>query len=379
MTGKAICIFSDGTGQAGGVNPIDWTNVYRLFVAMRDAGGDAQICFYDAGLGANPDERVPPSAFEKAVNLLSKATGYGITRNIVDCYTALMHSYEPGDDIFLFGFSRGAYTVRSLGAVIGLCGIPEGLPKVRRWDGFETQIDGASRKIAEEAVKQVYQVREEEARKKAAEHFRVAHKTVSVPAYFVGVWDTVRALGIKGLSDLLPNRHYFNNDFLNPAVPYGRQALSIDENRKTFKPEIWDERGAPTGQIRQVWFAGVHSDIGGGYGLGAGLADITLDWMIREALACERPPAIDFAKLPRPLAPNPLGNQHDERRTASFPPWQKGTRETYVGSAYFAQTAATDPSVATRFQASEAPILGDDVPYRPDAMRNHPAFRQYYP
>jgi uncharacterized protein (DUF2235 family) len=376
--GKTICIFSDGTGQAGGVNPINWTNVYRLFVAMRDADPDGQICFYDPGLGANPDDSKSLTVFEKAYNLVSKATGYGITRNIVDCYTALMHCCEPGDRVFLFGFSRGAYTVRSLGAVLGLCGIPPGLPKVRRWDGFESQLDGAARTIATEAVTKVYQVRDAKAREDAAAAFRDTHRTSAAPPYFVGVWDTVRALGVKGLSDLLPNRHYFNNDFLHKDVRYGRQALAIDENRKTFKPEIWDERGAPPDQIRQVWFSGVHSDIGGGYGLRMGLADLTLEWMIAEAMACEAPPAIDLAKLPQPLAPDALGNQHDERQTASFPPWQLGTREGFVGHGHFRETAATAPSVRIRFDADSAPVLGDPFPYRPVALRNHPDFRTGY-
>lgn len=376
--GKAICIFSDGTGQAGGVNPIHWTDVYRLFVTMRDAAGEAQICFYDPGLGSNPDGDRERSLFHKAYDLVSQATGYGITSNIVDCYTALMHCYEPGDRIFLFGFSRGAYTVRSLGAVLGLCGIPPGMPRVRRWDGFEAQIDGPSRKIAAEAVKRVYQIRDAAARETAAGRFRETHRTTSAPPYFIGVWDTVRALGIKGLSDLLPNRHRFNNDVLHEGVHYGRQALSIDENRETFKPELWDERSAREDQIRQVWFAGVHSDVGGGYGLGMGLADIALTWMIEEARACDLPPAIDLGRLPRPLVLDPLGNQHDERQTASFPPWQEGTRGRFVGSAYLRGPAQIAPSVAIRFKAPEAPVLGDGAPYRPAALRNHPDFKDGY-
>jgi hypothetical protein len=97
--------------------------------------------------------------------------------------------------------------------------------------------------------------------------------------------------------------------------------------------------------------------------------------MIAQALACEAPPAIDLAKLPQPLAPDALGNQHDERQTASFPPWQLGTREAFVGHGHFRETAATAPSVRIRFDAASAPVLGDRFPYRPVALRNHPDFR----
>ena len=115
---RNIGIFSDGTGQAGGANPINWTNVYRLFMATREADGAGQICFYDPGLGSNPDEGEIRGPFRRFKDLLAQATGYGITDNIIDCYAALLCAYKPGDRVFLFGFSRGAYTVRSLASRI---------------------------------------------------------------------------------------------------------------------------------------------------------------------------------------------------------------------------------------------------------------------
>ena len=105
---RNICIFSDGTGQGGGANPINWTNVYRLFMATREADAAGQVCFYDPGLGANPDAGEIRGPFRRLKDLLAQATGYGITDNIIDCYAALLLAHETGDRIYLFGFSRGA-------------------------------------------------------------------------------------------------------------------------------------------------------------------------------------------------------------------------------------------------------------------------------
>lgn len=372
---RNICIFSDGTGQAGGANPINWTNVYRLFKATRDIAPSRQICFYDPGLGAHPDGEVP--GWDKwLLNKLSQATGYGITTNIIDCYTALLLSYQPGDTVFLFGFSRGAYTVRSLGAALGLCGVPPGLPKLQRWDEFDAEMHNSVRAIAKEAVTKVYQERDAHRREDAAIAFRKTYGSREVPPHFIGVWDTVKALGIKGISDLLPGRHTFNNDVLNPKVAHGRQALAIDENRKTFRPELWDERQAPLGQIEQRWFSGVHSDIGGGYGLAMGLSDLALKWMLDAATTIDRPLLVD-PKLPAELNLDHRGKQHDELRTGLIP-WSRGTREDSLSSPYFPGFGTAADRVDPRFREPRVPILDDEQPYRPVAMRQHPAFSRYY-
>lgn len=157
--GRNILIFSDGTGQAGGIL-FDETrsNVYKLFRATR-CGPDSsinpnqQLAFYDPGLGsARGAEQIKFRLWRKIYNGLSSTTGLGITQNIIDCYTALIQLWRPGDRIFLFGFSRGAYTVRCLGGVIGLCGIPTTLP-----GGQQLLRDYESaRRLATEAVTNVY-------------------------------------------------------------------------------------------------------------------------------------------------------------------------------------------------------------------------------
>jgi len=132
FTGRNILVFSDGTGQAGGLLPDEVrSNVYKLYRATRcgpdtKIDPDKQLAFYDPGLGSKSAAgEIKIGWLRRIYNGLSSATGLGITKNIIDCYAALIYLWRPGDRIFLFGFSRGAYTVRCLGGVLGLCGIPE--------------------------------------------------------------------------------------------------------------------------------------------------------------------------------------------------------------------------------------------------------------
>lgn len=227
--GRNILIFSDGTGQAGGIL-FDETrsNVYKLFRATR-CGPDStidpsrQLAFYDPGLGSKlGGDRIRIGAVRKLYNLLSSATGLGITQNIIDCYSALIMLWRPGDRIFLFGFSRGAYTARCLGGVLGLCGIPLQMP-----DGTSVRRDPTSvRKIATEAVKRVYRhgsgagvtetpdprkterltlrkQRLEKQRRALGQQFREKYRSETADSmpnaipHFIGVWDTVAAVGIS--------------------------------------------------------------------------------------------------------------------------------------------------------------------------------------
>ena len=160
--GKNILIFSDGTGQAGGYMPDEArSNVYKLFRATRVGpesiiDPELQLAFYDGGLGSRA-ETIKITPLRRLYNLLSRATGLGITQNIIDCYAHIIRVWQPGDRIYLFGFSRGAYTVRCVGGVLKYCGIPTA---VREKGGGvrPLQRDARSaRRIATEAVKHVYQ------------------------------------------------------------------------------------------------------------------------------------------------------------------------------------------------------------------------------
>lgn len=215
---KNILIFSDGTGQAGGVRPDQHlSNIYKLYRATR-IGPDStidpakQIAFYDPGLGSAD---VPSPGLLQIVTIvrkyLSAAFGTGFMRNVVDCYEYILKVYEPGDRIFLFGFSRGAYTARSVAGVINLCGVP-----IQNDNGNPIPRAGkALRRIADEAVHDVYEhgaghdrgayelEREEKARR-----FRLRYGTGddetgknvrgNAPPYFIGVFDSVAALGSAG-------------------------------------------------------------------------------------------------------------------------------------------------------------------------------------
>lgn len=252
---KNIVVFSDGTGQEGGKGTN--TNVYRLFNMIEDRTPD-QVAFYDRGLG---------TGWRKFSGM---AFGLGISKNIKECYHFVFENYQSGDEVFLFGFSRGAYTVRSLSGFLNLVGV---LPKSRA-----ELIDRAYR---------IYKIENKAKRLAAAEDFLSRHHTLSCPIRFIGVWDTVKALGmpLRILNALNPMKHKFHDHRLCENVKYGCHALSIDDERRAFHPTLWEEKDVRGGQkIEQVWFAGVHTDVGGGY-KETGLADITLDWMVKKAVA----------------------------------------------------------------------------------------------
>lgn len=216
---KNILIFSDGTGQAGGLSPDQrLSNIYKLYRATRVGPDnaidpDAQVAFYDAGLGTDVDAAsVPLRIVRRIRKLASSATGTGLGRNIVDCYEAILKVYEPGDRIYLFGFSRGAYTARCVAGVLGLCGVPTKMPN---GDPIPKG-GGALRTIASEAVHRVYQHgsgRDRRTyapeRKELAKRFRAKYSSgtrqANVVPYFVGVFDTVAALGATGFRWLAMN------------------------------------------------------------------------------------------------------------------------------------------------------------------------------
>lgn len=213
--GRNIVILADGTGQRGGVLVDERrSNIYKLYRAARSAPDSCvdpseQVAFYDPGLGTLPGGVDSPAAFARTVyNVASQATGLGITRNVVDCYAALVRLWRPGDRIFLFGFSRGAYTVRCLGGVLKLCG----LPTTGKGGGPLRRDPGSIRRIARDAVG-VYNYtnsrppaarapRQQELlehRTLLARRFRLAYDADeddggNARPWFIGVFDTVASL-----------------------------------------------------------------------------------------------------------------------------------------------------------------------------------------
>jgi uncharacterized protein (DUF2235 family) len=253
---KNIVVFSDGTGQEGGKG--NNTNVYKLFNLIEDRTQN-QISFYDRGLG---------TGWRK---ITGNVGGMGISKNIRECYEFIFEHYQAGDNIFLFGFSRGATTVRSLSAFIHLFGI---LPKSRP-------------ELIKQAYK-IYKISDDDEREKLADDFVKRHHNQWCKIKFLGVWDTVAALGIPFKTiDVIVNffpffRHKYHNLKLSNSVINARHALAIDDERKTFHPKIWDKEIKDDQTMKQVWFSGMHTDVGGGYKEHK-LSDIPLTWMVMEA------------------------------------------------------------------------------------------------
>ncbi len=252
---KNIVVCADGTGNEGGVE--GESNVFRIYRLLED-DSEEQVAYYDQGLGT------------EKWSILGKAFGVGISTNIRDCYEFIVDTYETGDRLFLLGFSRGAFTVRSLGGMIARCGLVKRKYRSLTMQAFKLY----KKKNAKEALA---------FRKKFSVTKNAKPRTDIV--HFIGVWDTVGALGLpfKTLDYLNPYRHRFHDTRLNVHVPFAYQALAIDDKRRVFEPTLWSQDNVPQGQIiEQLWFAGMHADVGGGY-LEDELSDVTLEWMLQRA------------------------------------------------------------------------------------------------
>lgn len=277
---KNIILCSDGTGKAGGA--ILNTNVFQLYKAV-DTQNTTQIAYYDDGIG---------SAGFRFLRLLSGAFGFGFQRNILSLYGFLARNYEPGDKVYMFGFSRGAATMRALAGMIGTIGLIKNNTSDILTSGRFDDI-----KFTIELVKAMQLYKKAEKKQKEVEKFKNENTHGVIDIEVVGVWDTVEALGFpqdsswlvigtsmlidKVTDKLFPHRYY---EFqLGKYVKNAYHALAIDDERKTFHPKVWDEtiENKPE-HVEQVWFAGAHSNVGGGMPR-TGLAMITLDWMMTKA------------------------------------------------------------------------------------------------
>lgn len=236
------------------------TNVLRLARAIKPVGKNnaPQQVFYDWGIGSY------------YAQVSGGATGKGMHKNIMDNYRYLVQNYATGDEIYLFGFSRGSYTIRSLCGLINNCGI------LKRPDARLIQ-------SAFELYKKRGVVNSPGGGNSVA--FRAAHSHASRSVKFVGVWDTVGAMGIPlSFLGLFDDKDEFYDTKIGSNVEVARHAMAIDEHRSDFEPTIWNEK--PTMDLVQVWFPGAHSNIGGSYkpdADGSLLSDNALDWMIKEA------------------------------------------------------------------------------------------------
>jgi uncharacterized protein (DUF2235 family) len=291
---KRLVVCFDGTWNAADSDRAE-TNVVRLSRAIRaNSGGDGvpQLSIYLRGVGTSG------SQIER---LVAGATGAGIEDIIRTAYLFLAQNYVPADEIFLFGFSRGAFAARSLTGMLGSTGLlrRESLPHLSTAWAYYRDFKNRSpqdflRRYAKKKIE--------------------THDDITVN--FLGVWDTVGALGIPVgfLGELSGLVHRFHDTAPSRIIKHGAQALAIDEYRDEFVPTLWTGKAPAGSTIEQVWFAGCHSDVGGGYS-DRELADIPLLWMVDRAKAAglkldETTPGL----LPTPQSINVRGPIHDPRK-----------------------------------------------------------------
>jgi uncharacterized protein (DUF2235 family) len=284
--------------------------VLKLYRTLRKTGKTEphQVAFYDPGVGTlarpNPWKKLRQDAFA----ILGLATGYGLDDNVLDAYAFLVDNYEEGDDIYLFGFSRGAYTVRVLAGLIhkvGLVSPPQnnlagsGLTAYKQFStdpGQQNPGLGPGQFVDDAEPEQGGPATRDDQAAQFARILSVRWPTIK----FVGVWDTVASVIVPRPDRLyLPSLQQLAYTLQNPSVKTFRQAIAIDERRRMFRLQPWEQpqkfmlnRFSKTNNeepqdILQVWFAGVHADIGGGYPeKQSGLSKYPLLWMIEEAMKC---------------------------------------------------------------------------------------------
>jgi uncharacterized protein (DUF2235 family) len=319
---KNVVICCDGTANEF---RRDKTNVVKLFsVLVQDPG--CQIAYYHPGLGTMEAVGALTSLTRKITKLLGKAIGYGLEKDVCDAYVFLMRNFDPGDRLFLFGFSRGAYTVRTVAALLHMYGlIRQGnealVPYAIRLLNAAPKTYGISSSRSDEALpSDISSInadhRPEEGTFTLAAEFKRIFSAENCAPWFVGIWDTVSSVGwIEN-----PLRLPFTAD--NPDIEIGRHAIAIDERRAFFRTNLWRRKRSPPESgpkdLKQVWFAGSHSDVGGGYPEAeSGLAKITLEWMTNEAV--EAGLLLDSNKLDAILgrpstlyaAPDPNAQAHE--------------------------------------------------------------------
>lgn len=263
---KRMVICADGTWnvrdqlnkKTGKRRPTNVTKVARA-VEPSARDGTAQVVFYDEGVGTSGGlDKYTGGAF-----------GDGIEKNIRELYRAIVYNYSPGDELFLFGFSRGAFTVRSLAGFMQLVGLID-----KDDDYWLPELYGCYERGHRPGSREW---------EKVSRHFE-RDRMPSPPILFIGVWDTVGALGAPGiLGQLLRKKRYTYHDVsLTASISHAYHALAIDERRKPFAPSVWDRPPGWAGELEQAWFPGVHCNVGGGESPD-GLANEALHWMVEKA------------------------------------------------------------------------------------------------
>lgn len=280
---KRLIICCDGTWQK--LSNCYPTNVVKIAQAIKPLADDGtpQIIFYEEGVG---------TGYYRIDKVFGGVLGWGIDKNIQDAYRFLCLNYDPGDEIYLYGFSRGAYTVRSLAGLINCCGLLK-----------RNKIRQAPRAY------ELYRKLDIGCKDPEAVQFRKENGD-RVPIKFLGCWDTVGSLGIPDQIPWIPvdewinDKYKFHNTSLSPIIQNAYHAMAIDERRKMFDvaPMV---RCTDNGQqnLVEMWFPGDHACVGGGSRKKSGLSDVALQWMIDQSKAYKL--EFDESKVINGIKPDP--------------------------------------------------------------------------
>ncbi|MCB1489587.1 MAG: DUF2235 domain-containing protein [Bauldia sp.] len=312
---KRIVVCCDGTWNR--LNAAQPTNVVKFaeMVAPRSSDGMLQLVWYDEGVGSGDT-----TVGRNLDRWLGGAFGAGLMTKVEHAYRFLMFNYDPGDEIYILGFSRGAYTARSLAGLIRNCGIvqrsrarrvKEAITLYRRRDKDSHPDADASCALRYDVCPDIYlSTADLKWRRKNIQGFDPEAEATPLKIAYVGVWDTVGALGLPNyfwIAGLFNRRYRFHDADLSSSVQAARQALALDEYRRAFEPSLWNNldilndaavAGGRGIRFRQTWFPGDHSSVGGGWPE-AGLSSETLLWLIEGAAECGlefRPGAVAAAR-----------------------------------------------------------------------------------
>jgi len=378
---KRLCVCCDGTWDDSSDADTPPTNVTKIARSIKVDGkkGDQpiqQIAYYQAGIGTQGG---------KIANLLDGATGRGISENIREAYGFICNNYNDGDEIFLIGFSRGAFTARAISSLISDVGL-----LTKGGLGYFYDIFDQWEKQNQKAKKD-----DADSTSVTSPEFQQKLKGITrpnIPIKCCAVWDTVGALGIP--VEGYDNSYSFVNTKVSPNIEYAFQALAIDEHRKPFSPTVWEK---PQGQqnpriLRQCWFTGYHSIIGGGNSDNNELPNIALAWMITQlkdlldfdvSVVKARP---DIRQL---AAQSKLKSEPDPNKTTIQDSYKglyllTGSQTRTPGQYHFLNPMTGSPtsrllrntnetihaSVRQRFIDTKSHVLSSTTPYYPSALKD---------
>ncbi|MFK7876478.1 MAG: DUF2235 domain-containing protein [Paracoccaceae bacterium] len=301
-----IAIFCDGTWNSPKIP--ETTHVHKLQKAVRHRPDIGQVSVYFPGIGT--DDRFDGPVRRLVNKYGGGAFGWGLDAKVKQAYQFIAQVYQPGDEIYLFGFSRGAFTARSVAGMIRKCGIaadttPEGINaafKLYRKKGPRNRPDMDHIQAARQKISPNFATSDEDLRLRGDD-------SVLVRIAYLGVWDTVGARGVPvsllgPIAALWNSQYKFHDMALSSLVRSARHAVAVDERRVFFKPALWDNldgekglnKGDDTNPLRayqQTWFVGNHAIVGGSARAQA-LAAFPLMWVLEGAGRLSRDPSVVF-------------------------------------------------------------------------------------